>query len=99
VVVTEVEATAAHTQLHLIPRLGAVGAAVDQVVVQNLAGRNPVHLYRIRLIKFSLLHQSEKPLRLEQRSNLIFVMFSYVMLGVTVKKQLKICMIYLWLLV
>jgi hypothetical protein len=96
----EVEATA-HTQLHLTPRLGAVGAAAaaDQAVVQSHAGRNQVRLYRIHLHKLSLSHQSEKPLRLEQRSNLIFVMFSYVMLGTIVKEQLKSSTVYLRLLV
>ncbi len=94
---TGVTTASAHTRLHLTPHLGAVGTAAvaDQAAVQSPAGRNQVHLYRIHLLKFSLSHQSEKPLRLERRSNLIFAMFSYVMLGETVKKQLRSCMIYL----
>jgi hypothetical protein len=80
----------AHTQLHLTPRLGvmvvAVGVAVaDQAAVLSHAGQNLAHLYRIHLLKFNHLNQFEKRLRREQFSSLIFVMYFYVMLGVTAK--------------
>jgi hypothetical protein len=97
-VVTEVAGTV-HTRFHLIPRQGAVGAVADQDLAQSLAGQNLVHLYGTHLLRFSLSNQFEKLLRFEQRSNLIFEMFSYVMLGATVKKRPKSCMMYSWLLV
>ena len=86
----------AHTRAHLIrhptPHLGV--AVVAQAVVVSHAGRNLAHLYRIHLLKFSLLHQSGKRLRLVQCNSLIFVMYSFVMLGETAKKLLKSYTIY-----
>ena len=86
----------AHTRPHLIrhptPHLGV--AVVAQAVVVNHAGRNLAHLYRIQMLKFSPLHQSGKQLRFVQYNSLIFVMYSFAMLGETAKKLLKSYTIY-----
>lgn len=84
--VTEVTTAIAHTRPHLTFRRAAAAVVAGSAVVQDRAGRNQVHRCRIHLLKFSHLHQSERPLRLEQRYNLNFVMLSYVMLGMTVKE-------------
>jgi hypothetical protein len=87
--VTELEAIV--PTAHLILRIVAVVATVAAVVVglagaQDRAGQNLVRLCRTHILKFSHSHQSETSLRLEQRCSLNFVMFSCVMLGVTVKE-------------
>ncbi len=56
-------------------------------LAEDHGGRKQVHLCRIRLLKYSHLHQFVKLLRREPLSNQTFVTYSCVTRGMIVKGQ------------